>query len=675
MKRILRLYHTSIFLFIFCIPVFVQGQTPISGVINEYKQVITADFPTGTLTLNSVTNLNIGDTVLIIQMRGAEINQSNDQFYGDVVNAHASGTFELNTVCEINGNSVVFFKQFRHIYNEVGNVQVLPIPKYTDALVTDTLTCPAWNGTTGGVLFFQVSGTLTLNADIDVSGKGFRGGAHYQSTFNCNSSTNLPNYAYDVTSGRGAAKGEGIASFVSVDGGRGAFGNGGGGGNDHNAGGAGGGNVTNGGNGGDNDDPGGFTCKGYYPGVGGKAVPTDNFRTYMGGGGGAGHSNSQWDDSGGDGGGIVIVIANDIEGNGYTIRSNGTRGLDGFGDGSGGGGAGGSMLLDVANYTGNLALEAIGGDGGDSDGFSSDRCFGPGGGGSGGFVRSTAASLPGNVTASLGGGSHGVVGNTTNPCAGLGQNSTAGQPGTIHYNSEIKTGIKGNNSCGLLPQVDLGGTIKVCVNDSVTLDSGHPTLDILWSTGDTTSTIVVTAEGQYWVQVDDGQCPICDTVVVDYVEYPLPLADDLVQVCNGDPVSVDAGNDPGGVYNWSIGATDQIVEIFDPGIYTVTITFDNTCSITDTVEVVLCPEEIVIPNTITPNGDGNNDTWVVTGIQQYPTNEVKIFNRDGNIVFETVNYQNDWDGAGLPAAVYYYIIDFNHGGNLQTGSITILRER
>ncbi|WP_205728975.1 gliding motility-associated C-terminal domain-containing protein, partial [Flagellimonas onchidii] len=68
----------------------------------------------------------------------------------------------------------------------------------------------------------------------------------------------------------------------------------------------------------------------------------------------------------------------------------------------------------------------------------------------------------------------------------------------------------------------------------------------------------------------------------------------------------------------------------------------------------------------TPNGDGINDTWVVPGIDNYPDNTVKVFNRWGQIVFEVRNYGNDWEGSyngnkKLPIGSYLYVIDLGEG--------------
>lgn len=76
----------------------------------------------------------------------------------------------------------------------------------------------------------------------------------------------------------------------------------------------------------------------------------------------------------------------------------------------------------------------------------------------------------------------------------------------------------------------------------------------------------------------------------------------------------------------------------------------------------------IIPQGITPNGDGKNDKLVIDGILGLK-NKLSIFNRWGNLVFEKENYSNDWggeyltsestsDGKLLPDGIYYYVIDF-----------------
>ena len=82
--------------------------------------------------------------------------------------------------------------------------------------------------------------------------------------------------------------------------------------------------------------------------------------------------------------------------------------------------------------------------------------------------------------------------------------------------------------------------------------------------------------------------------------------------------------------------------------------------------------EINVAEAITPNGDGINDTWMIYNIENHPNNYVRVFNRWGDLVFKTRNYQNDWDGhfknksESLPdGASYYYQIDLDGNGTVE----------
>ena len=100
---------------------------------------------------------------------------------------------------------------------------------------------------------------------------------------------------------------------------------------------------------------------------------------------------------------------------------------------------------------------------------------------------------------------------------------------------------------------------------------------------------------------------------------------------------------------------------------------DQSGNIPPTAEVpTLEPAEA-----FTPNGDGNNDTWTIPGIENYPNNVVRVFNRWGNTVFETLSYSNDWEGfykdnrEKLPPGSYLYLIDLGNGTTPLQGWIYI----
>jgi gliding motility-associated-like protein len=106
----------------------------------------------------------------------------------------------------------------------------------------------------------------------------------------------------------------------------------------------------------------------------------------------------------------------------------------------------------------------------------------------------------------------------------------------------------------------------------------------------------------------------------------------------------------------------------------------------DTVNIVLnyqMEEPFEITEGISPNNDGLNDFWYIRGIERFPNNEVRVFNRWGNLIFKTKNYNNEtnaWDGSinqglnlGKKAAkgTYFYIIEFEGGMKSRSGYIIV----
>ncbi len=112
-------------------------------------------------------------------------------------------------------------------------------------------------------------------------------------------------------------------------------------------------------------------------------------------------------------------------------------------------------------------------------------------------------------------------------------------------------------------------------------------------------------------------------------------------------------------------ASDEFCERFDE--FTYVVCTPNGCD-TATVCVWIECVDIVIFNAVSPNRDGVNDVFFISGILDFPDNELTIFNRWGNAVYETVGYQNDWSGTwdgnkDLPDGTYWYELILNDETN------------
>lgn len=393
--------------------------TNISGIINSYVAVSAIGCNNVTVTNSSV--FHAGDRVVLMQMKGAEIDLTNSSNYGTLIDYHGAGNYEFQTIEHIAGNNIYFEQDLLKTYEVSGLVQLIKVPTYQDVVINGELSALPWNGSLGGVLVFEASGRVDFANNIVVSGMGFRGATAINSSISCSQT------GYAGAAGINGVKGEGIATAVSpFIAGRGALANGGGGANGHNSGGAGGGNYNFGGGGGNQVDacPDGAIAIG---GIGGKSMIYSNSvnKVFMGGGAGAGHGDQLNGTSGTNGGGIVIIKANELAGNGYSISANGSDnlaiqgGVPPVGDGAGGGGAGGSVLLACPSFS-NLSISVNGGKGGNVVDYQ-QRTHGPGGGGSGGIIW-TSSPLAG-VTTSMNGGTPGMLADGTN------HGAKSGEPG------------------------------------------------------------------------------------------------------------------------------------------------------------------------------------------------------------------------------------------------------
>lgn len=452
--------------------------TSISGIVNTYYKVTEIVPSKACVRVNNAAGLNYNDKVMLIQMKGASINtNSNSSSFGDITSINDAGNYEIGTVCTVIDDSVFLVFMLLNQYTSADKVQLVKIPQYISAIVTDTLKAVPWDNTTGtgGVLAISVEEDLILNAPIYSDSSGFRGGAYKLSTGDCGFFYPSNDYAYNANTLNpqyGAFKGEGIADVTAAQsGGRGAPANGGGGGNNHNNGGAGGANLSAGGNGGGNSSSAGCTTT--LQGKGGKALSSyGGTKIFAGGGGGAGHANNGFLTAygGGNGGGIIFIRAKNLIGNNSKITANGQRGGSSIGDGASGGGAGGTVILNIDNYIGTVTIESNGGHGGSvNNQATADRCYGSGGGGSGGTIYFSGAAPAVPVTVSAGNG-----GAETNRSATCNNPSVPSLPGTVGqiipnyaYSSSL---ILESGYCALLLPVGLVWFKSVYNNDHVELN-------------------------------------------------------------------------------------------------------------------------------------------------------------------------------------------------------------
>ncbi len=444
----------NVFLYLFVLIVTFNKAQNIAGTINAYANV--TNIAGTNITVGATAGFAVGDQVMIIQMKGANVAGVNNATFGNITALNSAGMYEFLDITAIAGNVITLNTAPINNYNfNTGSVQLVTVPKYCLPVVTNTLTCAAWNGTVGGVLAFE-AGTLTLNSDINVSALGFRGGNFVAGGFCCS----INGFA-GVSGGE---KGESVSNYIP------GFmrmkanqANGGGGSNCGNSGGGGGGNAGAGGLGGNQyNGCGAFDDRG----IGGITLAPNAARMFMGGGGGGGfRDNNQTATAGAPGGAIIYIRANEIVCNNRVIAANGgTVAVVANDEGSGGGGAGGTIFISCNNYNGNLTVSTNGGRGGSNNNtIFPTMCHGPGGGGGGGLYAFSTAALPGGVTYISNGGAAGTVNNAASACFNTTFGAQVGQPGITLPN--LPAPLVSVN----LPTVTVTGNNTVCAGATTTL--------------------------------------------------------------------------------------------------------------------------------------------------------------------------------------------------------------
>lgn len=110
-------------------------------------------------------------------------------------------------------------------------------------------------------------------------------------------------------------------------------------------------------------------------------------------------------------------------------------------------------------------------------------------------------------------------------------------------------------------------------------------------------------------------------------------------------------------------------------VYSVTVTDAIGCTLSFLAEVEPTVGCFFIADAITPNGDGANDEWVIGGLEFFPLSTVQVYNRWGQLLFESEGYGIPWDGKfngnELPAADYYYVITYDENKEPIVGTVTL----
>lgn len=449
----------------------VNGYAPVMAPLAAGDNQITIGTCTGTAGCPTA-----GRLIMVWQATGIVPEPASSATTTTNLTTNPVGRWELARVASVSGSTVTLAEPLVNSY--AANVtQIVVVREYTSVSINPgrSITCPAWNGQTGGIVAFLVTGSLANGGSpgINAIGKGFRGGTSVNDASGSTGATGL-----DEPAPGGAQKGEGIAVslFGPTQTGRGSVANGAGGGVAYLSGGGGGGNGGAGGTGGNSD----LAMDGnrVVGGYGGGAL-TYNVMDHlvMGGGGAAGHVSSGSSAVGGAGGGVVFVRANALSGSGSMMTNGAIGGSTTGQDGASGGGAGGTLYLRLAGAAACGALQAVGGTAGSANGGSD---VGPGGGGGGGrilFQKGSGTCTP--TATAVNGGSAGVQQDAAAPggsqygaTAGTSGSATTVSGGFLQLTASILTPAASSTTNNDLPPIT--GTATANNTVYLAIDGGTP---------------------------------------------------------------------------------------------------------------------------------------------------------------------------------------------------------
>jgi len=205
----------------------------------------------------------------------------------------------------------------------------------------------------------------------------------------------------------------------------------------------------------------------------------------------------------------------------------------------------------------------------------------------------------------------------------------------------------------------------------VYVENGNAPYTYTWSNGETSNFIDSIPAGPYDVDIVDAFG--CSTTLHVDIAQPDSLYVSLITStypggtnvgtyggADGYILSEVIGGTPVYTYTWSNGQSTEGITNLTEGNYTLICTDQNGCVAYATSRLT-APAMLEMPSGFSPNGDESNETFVVHGIEAYPINEISIYNRWGNIVYQLDNYSNEWAGDNasgdpLPDATYFVIL-------------------
>jgi len=238
--------------------------------------------------------------------------------------------------------------------------------------------------------------------------------------------------------------------------------------------------------------------------------------------------------------------------------------------------------------------------------------------------------------------------------------------------------------------VTASGPLQFCQGDSVLLSAVAGPYNYLWNTAANTQIISVTTSGNFDVTITDTLTGCSNaSSIISTTMFPAPI------VYAGNDTTLSLGNSYTlnavgiGIVSWAwfpntglnnATISNPLAGPTETTTYQVIGTDINGCLDVDSITItVIADYNVTVANLMTPNGDGYNDRWIIGNLENYPDTQVMVFTREGQVIYQNDNYDNNWDGTNkygkkLSDGTYYYTIKFKDSDKIYKGSITIIRD-
>ncbi len=223
---------------------------------------------------------------------------------------------------------------------------------------------------------------------------------------------------------------------------------------------------------------------------------------------------------------------------------------------------------------------------------------------------------------------------------------------------------KNNTSNYILPH-------DTCVDKSfVYTMAKHKRLDsayrFQWAGYQQEKAIIIDSSGLYKLFLFLGDSLFAtDSMFVSIVPRPKPIIHVQKEQFQSQSLLISSGtNNINYTYHWSVSpenSSEIYVDNLSSDVHIINLSI-TTC--TDTVKasipVVVGDCNVEVPNVITPNGDGYNDKFYIKGLDLFPGSSLTIIDRNGKLIYQSMNYKNNWQAASVPSGSYFYSLKINN---------------